>query len=495
MTVPLVHRTKLVVADHGPAIATVLLVVGVAAFAGAAWTLTHPPTVEVTQPVATQTVGADVETRTVVTGNTSLWDRGTTLENQPVYPLRSAPALTLQVHTSVPSGRSVAVSQELTLVFRASKEGEVFWRSNQSLLAEERVVQDGNLTTTATLDVTQVRAELDAINEELAGIGRARAFLRLNVSYRADGFAGTLSKTAPMTIRQSGYWIGGPLDAENTHQTPVTREVTKPPDLETAVGLGLLGVVSFGGAGGVVFLSRRRLERSAIADELERHRFREWISAGRLGQFATGQDIAMASLKDLVDVAIDSNSRVVHDRRRELFAVVADDVVYYYDPYYTEPELDIESDVRVPVRQDGGQPSAVDRPTRSRGTASGVADRPPESVSVSRDLVVENGQLVATYRLSTEVSEPVVVDVVDRSIRPDGPVAGFEPARTTAVEDGVGFTAAVSPHWTRLVKFAVGTDEPGPPGSGPAVRRVVTMVSPAGTAGSGPSGGTAGERP
>lgn len=489
MPQPLVVRTKLAVADHGPAIAAVLMVVGVAAVAGAAWTVTHPPTVEVTEPVATQTVGADVETRTVVTGNTSLWERGTTLEDRAVYPLESAPELTVQVHTSVPSGQSVAVSQELELVYRAERDGEVFWRSDRPLVTEERTVDDGAVTTEATLDVPQIRAELDAVNEELAGIGRATAYLRLNVTYRAAGYAGSLSKTAPITIRGSGYWIGGTLDAENTHQTPVTREVTKPPDLETALALGIVAFGSFGGAGGVVYLSGRRLERAAVVDELERQRYREWISAGRLGQFVTGQDVAMESLKDLVDVAIDSNRRVVHDRQRELFAVVAEDVVYYYDPFYTDPELDIESDVTVPVRHDGGQPSVFDRSAEAGFSRSGVADRPPETVSVSRDLAVEDGQLVATYRLSSAAPEPVIVDVVDRSVGRDEPVSGFEPARTIAVDEGLGFTATVSPHWSRLVKFVVGTDDPGPPGAGPRVRRVVTMRPRSTAAGFERSGG------
>lgn len=473
--VPLVYRAKLAVAAHGTAVAAALLVVGTLAVAGAAWTVINPPTVEVTEPVATGTVGADVKTRAVVTGNTSLWERGTTLENRPVYPLDSAPRLMVEVRTSVPPGQPVDVSQSLTLVYRAEKDGEVFWRSTEPLVAEERTVRDGDVSAATSVDMRGMRAELEAINEELPGIGPAKAYLRLNVSYQAGGFAGSLSKTAPVTIRGSGYWIGGTLDAENTHRTPVTREVTRPPDLTMVVGLGLVGLVGFGGAGGVLYLSSRRLDRAAIADDLERRRYREWISVGRLGEFVTGQDVPMESLKDLVDVAIDSNNRVVHDRQRELFAVLADDVVYYYDPDFTGRELDIESDVLVPVRHDGGRRSAFAAAGRGRRSDPGTAEHPSDVVQISRDLGVEGGTPVATYRLSTHADEPVIVEVVDRALRGERPLEGFGPGAAVEVENGVGFTAAVSPHWTRVVRYAVVTDEPEPPVTEPQVRRVVTM--------------------
>lgn len=473
----IVPRVKLAIADHGRVIAAVLVAIGLVAMAGAAWTLTHPATVEVSESGDPRTVGADVETRAVVTGNTSLWERGTTLEDRAVYPLESAPALTLAVTTSVPAKQPVVVSQELTLVYRASRDGEVFWRESRRLLAEERSVESGQLESTATVDVPRLREELATINEELTGLGRATAALRLNVSYRAPGIAGSLSKTAPLSISESGYWLGGSLDAENTHESSTTRTIRKPPDTDMALGLMLVGVVALGGAAAVGYASRRRLERPAIAEELERERYREWISTGQLGRYVAGQDVAMASLKDLVDVAIDSNNRVVHDRERDLFAVVANGAVYYYDPLHDDPELDIETDLRVPVRHDGGQPSVFGRKGMATGRSAGAAGPGPDSVSVTGEIAIEDERQLAVYRLSTEVDEPVVVEVVDRTIQAREPVSGFEPGETLAVDDGIAFTAAVSPHWTRLVKVAVDDSPDEPPETRPQVRRVTSSGS------------------
>lgn len=514
---PLFHQVKLVVATHGTVLAAALVVVGLVAFAGAAWTVTHPPTIEVTEPVATHTVGTDVQTSTVVTGNTSLWASGTTLEDKPIYPLKSAPRLTVTMTTNVPPGQELRVSQELTLVYQATKDGTVFWETSRILVSEDRTVSDGQATASASIDVRQVRQHLDEINAEITGIGQAEAYLRLNVSYRSEAFSGSLSKTAPLTVLSTGYWVGGSLDAENTHQTPVTREVTQPPDTTTAIGLGLLGLVSMGGAGGIVFVAGGRLDPDAIADEIDRQRYREWVSTGRLGQFVSGQDVAMDSLQDLVDVAIDSNHRVVHDRQRDLYAVVDDSVIYYYDPYHPEPEIEFEPEVEVPLQYDGGHLSSFERgpdddtvaprerpaddagrkadappATGDAGAVSGPTELPTEAVAVARTVGFEEGRLIVTYELSTDESEYVEVDVADRlpaecddvaSLRP---LEGAEPADEFGIEGGVGFRALASSNGPRVVKFVARTDEPATSDTleairaapGPRVRRAVSMPGP-----------------
>lgn len=516
MTMPtIVHRVKLLVATHGPAIAAVLAVIGLVAFAGAAWTVTHPPSIEVTDQVATHTVDTDVTTSTIVTGNSSLWDPGSVLADKPIYPIQSAPQLTIDMRTSVPPGQAVQVNQELTLVYQASKDGTVFWQSERLLVSEDRTVTDGVSTATATVDVRQVRDHLDEIDTEITGLGRSEAYLRLNVSYRTDDYSGTISKTAPLTIMQSGYWVGGSLDGTNTHQSPQTREVTQPPDTTKALGLGLLGFLSLGGAGGVVYTASRRLDPEAIADEIDRRRYREWVSAGTLSQFVTGQDVAMDSLKDLVDVAIDSNHRVVHDRSRELYAVVDGNTIYYYDPHHTGPDIEFEPEAAVPLRHDGGHESAfggrmrVDEDRKGAVAPSGAtpaptdqnASQPPaddtaelsvDAVAVSREIAIEAGRAVAIYRLSTDEAGLVAVDVADTLAAACDLVdtlevlPGHEPVDDLGIKDGVGFRAIVTRSRACVVKYVVGTNEPVTrealgairEADGPKLRRVVSLGSP-----------------
>lgn len=477
--IPIVPRAKLAVANHGTVIAAVLVVVGLVAFAGAAWTLANPPSVEVTEQATTQRVGTDVETSTVVTGNTSLWDRGTTLRNKPVYPLGSAPNLTVRVHTTMPTGQQIHVTQELSLVYRASKDGQVFWQADQQLISKEATVQNGELTSSATFDVRQVRSHLNSINEDITGIGRAQAYLRLNVSYRAADFSGSISKTAPMAVLSSGYWVGGSLEGEKAHETPVTREVSESPDHQQAIGLGLLGLFALGGAGGVVYLSGRRLDPGAIEDELSHQRYREWVSVGRLGQFVSAQDVAMDSLKDLVDVAIDSNNRVVHDKQRELYAVVSGDVIYYYDPFHDKPNIEFEPSVEVPVRHDGGKTSAFEWATDEvtepevadtsdtessaeddflRGAASAeTAPLPVDAVSVTADVTRKGGLTVISYHLSSDAPAPVTADIVDSKVEPLWAVPEFEPDDTMGIEGAASFQASILPEGERIVRYVVRT--------------------------------------
>ena len=67
--------------------------------------------------------------------------------------------------------------------------------------------------------------------------------------------------------------------------------------------------------------------------------------------------VSLDTLEDVVDVAIDTNERVVHDEQRGLFAVVNDGVVYYYSDrgLWEEtawPEMDLEEQTAV-INGDG----------------------------------------------------------------------------------------------------------------------------------------------
>lgn len=322
-----VSRGKRLVARRGTAVAVLLAAVGLLALAGAGWLLLNPPTDTVVRERGAQTFGAGAEHGAVVTGNSSLYDRGERLENRSVYPLEAAPDLSFTVGATLPTDHDANATQRLTLVLRGTRDGQEFWHDERVLV--DRTVDPGDDPASATVDVPAVAERLVQAREEVGGVGTFDARLRLRTTYRSDSYEGTLNATAPLTITDGAYWLDDRLAAERTESETVSRTVMASPDPVAVGGLALAGLLAFGGAGWVTRY-HRQLDADAVETEVTRSQYEEWISDG---EFPSGPDkryIRIESLEDLVDVAIDSNKRVIYDDVYEAFAVADDDLVYYF---------------------------------------------------------------------------------------------------------------------------------------------------------------------
>ncbi len=336
-------RLKLLLADHGRTVAVALLVAGVVAVAATGWVYATPPTETVTERVDVQTVGTAVVPSATITGNSTLWDRGTTLTNRSIYPM-AAPELTLTVRTTVPADESVSVEQQLRLVYRATRDGTTFWQSEQPLTATKTTTTNGTVTSSTTIDVPAIRDRLDTYNEDLTGLGRAEAALHLAVTYETGRYTGEFTKTATLTIAENGYWLSDRLAASTTHSRRVTREVQGEPNQSILFGLAGLSLLFLASAGTIWYYRDTVADRSVLKERLDRTRFEEWISNGRIDQPPAGRTVPVETLADLVDIAIDSNKRVIHDPGRDHFVVLDGPILYRFDPSGKRPTAPEQSD-------------------------------------------------------------------------------------------------------------------------------------------------------
>ena len=80
--------------------------------------------------------------------------------------------------------------------------------------------------------------------------------------------------------------------------------------------------------------SRGTIDADRARVQLHRQRYDEWISRGALpetlGEWTT--DISVDSLEALVDVAIDSETRVIYDPSVDRYAVVTAGATYVFTP-------------------------------------------------------------------------------------------------------------------------------------------------------------------
>lgn len=329
-------RSKWVVARYGLPIAVVLALVGFAALGGAYDAYANPPTERVTETVDQQQVASGMETSAVVTGETPLYEEGTTLSDRSAYFFNATPEVTLRVETAVPEGEQVSVGQRLTLRHEASRRGEAFWESRRVLAETDEQVSDGTAVIEATIDVAAVRERVAERRSEIGTVGTFQTTVRLHVDYDTGLYADELNASSPVVLTDRAYWIDGSLATNRTHSRTVTREVAGPPDLAAVVGFGLVGVVALALAAVMAAVHARGVDVDSIETELARTRYDEWISRGEIPTKTEKQYIRIDTLEDLVDIAIDSNKRVIFDTGYDAYGVVDADLVYYYTDHGNE---------------------------------------------------------------------------------------------------------------------------------------------------------------
>lgn len=332
MTTVALLRAKQFVARYGLPIAAVLAVVGILLVGVGGATYASPPTTEVTDATDRQTIRSAVHTNITTSGDTALYDAGTELADEPVYLFASSETVTVRQQSTVPANETVDVQQNVSIRYRVSRNGEAYWTDTRVLATTDTSTATGTAVTTAALNVSAVRDRLAELRDSVGQAGVVDAHLVVSVTYDTTQYAGSLSETASLSVTNDGYQVGRPT-MERTHSQQEARRVPLPTRNSMAYLLPLgAGALSLVAAAGVVAGHRRGFDEDAIESELATRRYREWISTGTIPESFEGTVVAVESLADLVDTAIDTDSRVIHDEDQAVFAVLDGQVVYLYSP-------------------------------------------------------------------------------------------------------------------------------------------------------------------
>jgi len=324
-------QLRLAVARYGLALAIGLTILGFAAFGGAYTTYTNPPVEETTVQTNQQSISTSVQTLAVVENENDLYEEGQVLRDQPVYFLNASPIFSLNIRTTVPSDQTVPVSQRLILELRGVRDGQTFYEERRVVAGDETQVANGTTWTNTSMNMTAIRELVIEKRDAIGSVGTLQVSLRLEVSYETDQYSGTLEPTTGVVFSQRAYWLDGQLSDSQTHSTDVTNRETGSPNMALVSGMGVAGVVFLAGAV-LIAIRSRDLSVESIETNVVRSRYDEWISNGEIPTKAGKDYVKTDSLEDLVDVAIDTSSRVIHDQRLDAYAVVQGDLVYYYTP-------------------------------------------------------------------------------------------------------------------------------------------------------------------
>ena len=330
-------RIKYQVAVYGTVGGAVLVVLGIAAIAAGGYVYMNPPTEEISpQETDVQEFATSVEHSAEVVNSTPLYESSETLENQPVYFINATPTLRLEAVATVPDDRPVNVSHRLVVHREIRFQDTTFWDEEVPLATDRAVVEDGQLRVEAELDPSSVSRRTSELDSVVSNVGSISTSLRLRTTYETEStggepYEGELTARSGLRITDRAYWLESGLQASSTEsQTTGGTVRQQPPNLSLVGLLGAAGIVLIFGGIGLGYWSSQTADVRELEEAVYRSRYDEWISEGDFPTDAGKQYVYINSLEDLVDIAIDTGKRVIHDPELEAYGVVDEDIVYYH---------------------------------------------------------------------------------------------------------------------------------------------------------------------
>lgn len=341
--IPGLHKLRYLLAARPELLRRVCIAVALVSVIAAGFTFVNPPTTEVTATADRQTITTTLNSQATVAENSSLYPRGEVLSDMPVYPRSVAPNATVTAVTTPSKGESVRIDQRIVLVYEArTARGETFWRRTRILERTNTSTDGDEVVSNATLRITAIERQVAQIESEIGDAGRVTTHLEVESRYDTTHYEGSSKGRGAIRIHDGSYEIDrlslqDEYGATETEMRPILSKTSRlslplvgvlvvP---HTTLAFALLTLCGAIGAGVTVAFAHRfkpEIERAA----LHAARYAEWISQGTLPSGFEDRAVYMETLEDLVDVAIDSEKRIVHDRSREVYAVIDAHATYIY---------------------------------------------------------------------------------------------------------------------------------------------------------------------
>lgn len=332
---------------------TVLAVVAVVVVLVGGWATyavhVDPGTAESTTEEVAWSLEGSFDHSAEVTGDTPVFESGTTISDRSTYFLAASPVLdgnfTAQYQRS--GGEPAEMHLEAELVQRAVEDDTVLWADRTTLAStEEPDVQPGEVATVAfSFNASRAMERRENITTALGGSpGELETFVAVDVvaSSPAQDEPEDVTYTAklPVTFGNGVYSIGSPNGASERVTYTTTEAV--PREYGPLLGYGgpfvlLLGLVGLVGLGTVrsrtEALELTPEEREILEYRDERAEFDEWVVRAELPDSVLDRETSTAaSFADLVDFAIDANGSVIEEPASGQYYAVTSDLLVTYRP-------------------------------------------------------------------------------------------------------------------------------------------------------------------
>ncbi len=276
--------------------------------------------------------------------NSLLWpDVGENLRNRPVYFTEIMPDLnatfTFDGWGLNPENANVTLNSYLTIT--CSGNDFDYWSERIHLKNKSSSFSPGGIKmdflSTPEISPSWIKDKIDNIQGSIGFTGGSTDVkLKVDSTLIRHTVEGTQEKDdvfeMPISLGGATYSVGSDLSKKKEFTKTESEKVKVGPSNLSMVPPALLLIIPLVALGYVVYEGRRIDESNLIRMEKEYwvDEFEEWISRGKMPDKVPEVSLEMNSLEDLVDAAVDMDSRVIYDGENSTFFFIEDNVLYLY---------------------------------------------------------------------------------------------------------------------------------------------------------------------
>lgn len=350
MTRPHKARLRITLNDHAGSVVLICLV-----FAGVGGYLSfsaYGQANTATEPVQTSSweSSARFSYNATVTDPAAAFDPGEQLSDKREYIRSVAPILngSLQYSYTASESGTLNVSASPVVVLQSvsdQREGPrvEYWRLD-SAIAESNTAElspGESLAVPFELNVSAAAQRLETVDERVGGTPGEKKLVVAVETQKTGTLNGeqineTTSYTLPISVDENTYRVDDPGPVtEGDSQTAQRTVATDPGPLAGFGGplLLVLGVVGVGVGGYGRYISVSKRERDWLAYRNAREEFADWITVAQVVEDdLPAPSMLMETLVGLVDIAVDTDNRVIEERSRDRFLIFDGETLYAYDP-------------------------------------------------------------------------------------------------------------------------------------------------------------------
>lgn len=341
-------RLRAALSDRFGALVGLLVVLALVGGAFAYTTHVEPGTHTEERTVSSWTSTAGYEHSATVTRENGVFSVGRTLSDRALYFDAITPTLdgALRYGYEATGDGELGVRSSSTLVVRAVGERDdrevVYWRVSEPIgrPTSGTIAPGGQFSAPFTTNVSALKERVERIEAELGGspgTPEARVLTRVRIKGSVNGESVSRSRefATTLTLDEEGtYRVLG--DAETTRSTNTTERVVVENEYgalrrvgaPALLALSLLGLVGLVGARYTGRLTVTDAERERLAFDRARAEFDDWITPADVD--APADPVRVHTLEGLVDLAIDTDERVLEDPASERYYVL-DETAYAYE--------------------------------------------------------------------------------------------------------------------------------------------------------------------
>ena len=288
---------------------------------------------EATDPTV-HSVGVEQNVHVTVLNDTTAYDEGEQLANTGLYPSNgtSQPTVVASAEGQQATIRNLSLVLTYAVAPRDDRENP-FYTDARVLETAEPDAATASVRT--KLAIREVFARQQQLQEEFGTEVEVTADLHTRVTYAystPEGATRTESVRVGGAIERTEKLVGLPHDTQR--ETHTTGQAATTNDSATLVN-GLALLVTILAALGLVATRAAisRIDAEAVERALQRRRFEEWVTeVESYTPQGNSHVVEVASLGDLVDLAIDTGRRVLSPADMDEYLVVDDNTVFRYAP-------------------------------------------------------------------------------------------------------------------------------------------------------------------